>query len=275
MHEKEADGNARSAPGRRPGSATELYDSFAADYDEKFVAPSLRAAYDQLAWEQVEALLPGSPATILDVGCGTGRWVSRCQGLGHIVIGIEPSAGMREVLQRKFSGAPFTLIDGPAETALVSDRSVDVVLAMGSLQYTTDPDAMVRRMTQWLKPGGLLCVHVDGLVALTLELMRLGRLDEAVTRLNDGHGIFTYEGKRASLHLYNAARLSASLGAAGLAGVETRGLLVSPSAFGREQCEASAVCDYETFLKNERRLMRNSGMTDAGKHIMAWGKASE
>jgi trans-aconitate methyltransferase len=41
-----------------------------------------------------------------------------------------------------------------------------MVLAMGSLQYTADPEAAIAHLAGWLRPGGVLAVLVDSLVGL-------------------------------------------------------------------------------------------------------------
>lgn len=249
-----------------------LYDAFAADYDASFEARSLRRVYDTLAWEQAARLLPAAPSVVIDVGCGTGRSVARCLAAGHRVTGIEPAPAMREVLAGKFEGGAFTLLEAGVEDAVLEPGSADVVLAMGSVQYAADPAAALRRMASWLRPGGAMFVYVDGLVALTLELLRLGRADEALKRLADGWGVFSYEGHAAKLHLYDRAGLVALLAGAGLEGVETRGLLVSVSALGRAACEAAMAEDEAAFMALERTLAGSAAMTDAGKHLMAWGR---
>jgi SAM-dependent methyltransferase len=249
-----------------------LYDAFAADYDDSFEAVSLRRTYDRLAWEHVERLLPGSPGLVVDVGCGTGRAVARCLAAGHRVIGLEPAPGMRAVLARKFDDPRFTLLATGVEDAELPLGEADAVIALGSVQYAADPAAAIRRMASWLKPGGALCAYVDGLVALTLELLRIGRTEEALRRLADGWGVFSHAGHEARLQLFDRATLIATLEAAGLRGVEARGLLVTISALGREACEAALARDEAAFMALERTLAGSAAMADAGKHVIAWGR---
>jgi hypothetical protein len=127
-------------------------------------------------------------------------------------------------------------------------------------------------MASWLKPGGALCAYVDGLVALTLELLRIGRTEEALRRLADGWGVFSHAGHEARLQLFDRATLIATLEAAGLRRVEARGLLVTISALGREACEAALARDEAAFMALERTLAGSAAMADAGKHVIAWGR---
>ena len=47
-----------------------LYDEMAQDYDAIFAVPGYRRAYDLLAGEYIQALLPASSGTVVDAGCG-------------------------------------------------------------------------------------------------------------------------------------------------------------------------------------------------------------
>ena len=254
------------------GPAVTLYDAFAAAYDDAFDGRSLRQVYDLLAWEHVEPRLPPAPATIADIGAGTGRWAQRCLDLGHRVICIEPSAAMRDILLRKFAGRNCEVIDATVETAALAEGSLDAALAMGSLQYGAAPDRAVAKVAGWLRPGGFFCAHVDGLTALTLELLRIGRVDEALQRLEERHGVFTYGALEAPLHLFDADALRALLTGAGFAGVEARGLLSMPSAWGRERSAAELAGNEAAYLALERRLSSAPSLADLGKHLMAWGR---
>jgi SAM-dependent methyltransferase len=249
-----------------------LYDAFAAEYDRRFDTEPLRRIYEQLGWERVAALLSNRPDTIVDVGCGTGRTVERLLALGHTVTGIEPSGAMQDRLQAKLSGrASFSLLPKTMEAAEVEAGRAGAVLAMGSLQYASDPDSMMRRFVEWVRPGGLVCVMVDSSVALTFELLRLGRPDEALLRLEEQSGVFTYEGKRSGVHLFDAETIRGLLARAGLVGIDACGILISVSALGRSACEATIQTDEAAFLETERRLQDFPALADAGKHLLAWG----
>ena len=226
--------------GAEESEAIALYDAFAPGYDEAFAEPSLRSLYDGLAWELVRQHL--------------GRWARRLIEKGYTVIGIEPSPRMRDVLQSNLSSGALTVVATDIEHAELPPGSAGAVLAMGSLQYVADPSAALTRMTGWLRPDGFLCVHVDGLVALVLELIRLGRRNEAMQRLTDGRGIFSYGSKKAPLHLFDRLRLTSLLETAGLMRVETRGILVTPSAFGRPACEVALAHDLPGLTSLERAL---------------------
>jgi SAM-dependent methyltransferase len=252
-------------------SSVALFDSLAAGYDDHFQS-SHRRAYDDLAWERVTALLPPPPELVIDAGCGVGRWARRLVGLGYRVIGLEQAPAMVLELRRRPIGDRFRLVEGPMETAALPHPQAGMALAMGSLQYTADPAAMLARMAGWVRPGGVVCVLVDSLVALILELLREGRTEEALERLRSRRGLWVQGSHAADLHLFDRAGLEHVMAAAELESVRVAGLLVSATAIGRDPLAARLAADPAGQLALERALAADPAMADAGKQLFASGR---
>lgn len=248
-----------------------LFDALAAEYDEHFAVPH-RAAYDELAWERLEAALPEHPGLLVDAGCGVGRWAERLIGMGHSVIGIEPAPAMAKTARERDLGEQFTLIEGRMEDVEL-EAQADVVMAMGSLQYTRDPEAAVARLADWTCPGGTVLVLVDSLVALAIELLRAGRREEAMDRLRTHQGLWRMDGQSAELHLLHHERLESAFTAAGLQDIRSYGLLVGASVDGREQLTQELEEDSAARLTNERELMAFPLLADLGKQLLIEGRA--
>lgn len=260
-----------------------LYDLLSGTYEEHFDVPH-RRLYDQLAWERVEALLGDTartaerPLVVVDAGCGVGRWARRFVGLGCSVVGIEQSPGMLAQLRHRPPGPGFTLVDRPMQEVARADlfgpdgAGADAVVAMGSLQYTPDPEATVAALASWLREGGFLAVLVDSLVCLALELVGSGRDDEALERLSTGRGVWRVEDREADLHLLDRDRLVAAFHRAGLVDVRAAGLLVSAGALGREGLLSRATQDYDGLIALERRLADLPVLADAGKQLLVTGR---
>src|ERR1700722_839018 len=213
----------------RPSQA--LYSALAPSYLEHFEIPH-RHAYDTLAWERVRPLLP-ERGPIVDAGCGVGRWVGRLTALGYDVIGVEQAPGMIAELRRADYGPGFTLVEESMETADLTEASAGLVLALGSLQYTSDPTATVRRFATWLRPGGTGVALVDSLGALVIELLQQGRTEEAMERLRTRVGCWSMAGHEADMHLMDRDRLRQVFLDAGLRQVEVSGLLATAAPLGR------------------------------------------
>ncbi len=244
-----------------------LYDALADSYDEHFAAPH-RRAYDDLAWEICAGLIePG--ASVLDVGCGVGRWAERLVASGHRVTGIEPSPRMADAAEKRL-GPGFTLIRAGVEDA--APPPADVVLAMGSLQYAADPVTAIARCAGWVRPGGVLCMLVDSRQALVLELLAAGRTDEALERSRTHRGIWRLGKLSAGMHLFDAVELRAAVQAAGLLVERLSGLLVGASAYGRTGLVDRLTQDYPGTLAAERRLAAEPALADLGKQLIAVGR---
>ncbi|MFC4146751.1 class I SAM-dependent methyltransferase [Micromonospora mangrovi] len=246
-----------------------LYDALAPGYEEHFAVPH-RRAYDDLAWERVAALLPPD-GPVVDAGCGVGRWARRLLDLGHPVTGVEQAPGMVAELRRRPPGPGFTLVEG-SMTEVTLPATAGAVLAMGSLQYTADPERAVAHLAGWLRPGGVLAVLVDSLMGLVLELLGVGRHDEALERLARRRGVWRSAGHAADLHLLDRARLEAAFAAAGLVGVRSAGLLVSAAPLGRAGLTGRLATDRNALLAVERRLGDEPVLADAGKQLLVTGR---
>ena len=248
-------------------SSAPLYDALAADYDAHFVAPH-RRAYDELAWEICAAAVGAAPADVVDIGCGAGRWAERLAAAGHRVTGIEPAPAMAAAARRRLAGSGVTLVESRVEDAVLPAGSVDVVLAMGSLQYATDPGAAIARCAGWVRPGGAVCVLLDSRQALVLELLAAGRTDEALERLVTRRGVWQVGPHAADLHLLDAAELTGVVRAAGLDVERLAGLLVGASAHGRAGLLTRLERDYPAQLAIERRLAAEPALADLGKQLL-------
>ena len=251
-------------------SSQQFYTALAQRYREHFESPH-RRAYDAMAWDQVRHFLPDR-GPIVDVGCGVGRWVEPLLALGYEVIGIEPAPGMIAELRRADHGQAFTLVGEPMETARLADGSAGMVLALGSLQYSADPEAMVRRFASWVRPGGPVMVLVDSLVALVIELLRDEKYEEAVQRLRTRIGVWVVEDQSAEMHLMDSERLRRAFQAAGLVDVQVTGLLATAAPLGPARLADRLERDWDAHLGIERELQAHPELADMGKQLLATGR---
>jgi SAM-dependent methyltransferase len=92
----------------------------------------------------------------LDVGCGSGAGLGVARALGWQVTGIEVDESAAQKA-RRFTDVQ--LVGNVLEAPLAAAR-FDVITAFHVLEHVVDPIAVVRRMVDWLAPGGLLVVEV-------------------------------------------------------------------------------------------------------------------
>ena len=116
---------------------------------------------------------------VLDLGCGTARWAPRFEDAGWRYIGVDDAPQMVTAARAAHPGAE--IIEASMDAMDLAPGCADLVIAMGSLQYSRDPAALARRMVAWVKPGSFVCVLVDSFLGLVLELVASGRVDEAAS----------------------------------------------------------------------------------------------
>ncbi len=109
---------------------------------------------------------------VLDVACGTGvmipYYLDRNAGS---VTAIDISPEMARIAAKKFPEA--RVICGDAETA-VFDRKFDCVMIYNAFPHFPDPEALIRRLSYLLKPGGSLTV-AHGMSRSALDAHHRGR----------------------------------------------------------------------------------------------------
>ena len=102
----------------------------------------------------------------LDVGCGSGAALGVARALGWQVAGIEPDADAASKARRFAEGIHV----GDVLSAPFEAGRFDLVTAFHVLEHVPDPVAMIRRMIEWLAPGGLLVVEVPNAGGLAAQL---------------------------------------------------------------------------------------------------------
>jgi hypothetical protein len=167
----------------------------------------------------------------------------------------------------------FELQRAGIEDAVVEAGSADLVMAMGSVQFTTDPIASVRRMAHWVRPGGHLVVLCDSLVALVHELIRNGDVQQALERGHSRRALWVRDGLAVEHHLLDAVRLRGAFLSAGLEQVSVSGLLVPFTTMGRDEWMRAAVEHTAELVELERSLSAVEEMADSGKQLLAVGRA--
>ena len=96
--------------------------------------------------------------TVLDVGCGNGRYLAPLAAAGAHVIGIDLSAGMLAAVP-----APRPPLLQADVTALpVPDAVADAVLLPHMLYHVPQPARGLREARRALRPGGRVLVVVNG-----------------------------------------------------------------------------------------------------------------
>jgi SAM-dependent methyltransferase len=95
-------------------------------------------------------------ACVLDVGCGTGRWIRRLEERGLSVVGIDQASEMLSIARKKGTLSP--MVSGEVQDLPFRDESFECVSAVTVIQHIP-PQEQVRALSEMvrvLRPGGYL-----------------------------------------------------------------------------------------------------------------------
>jgi SAM-dependent methyltransferase len=153
--------------GSSSADAVALWDSEAATFDEApdhgLLDAGVRAAWRSLLLDA----LPPAPASVADLGCGTGTLAVLLAEERYRVEALDFSPAMVALAREKVDAVPagvcsrVSVRSGDAADPGLAPASVDVVLCRHVLWALPDPVAAVGRWVSALRPGGRL-VLVEG-----------------------------------------------------------------------------------------------------------------
>jgi SAM-dependent methyltransferase len=132
------------------------FDAVAGVYDESLPAHVIEHYLRKRTAFVLEHCPRGSA---LDVGCGTGALAARLADAGYDTVGVDPSAGMLEVMARRAPGVKA--IEASGTDLPFAEDTFDVVLTVAVLHHVADPDAVratLAEMVRVSKPGGRVLI---------------------------------------------------------------------------------------------------------------------
>ena len=100
----------------------------------------------------INLLHPGR-GNILDIGAGTGDFLSVAKNDGWQTIGVEPSEKAKSIAKRK--GLSFV-----KQTTGLANNSFDVISMWHVLEHVPDLDKQIKELKRLLKPNGTLLIAV-------------------------------------------------------------------------------------------------------------------
>lgn len=115
------------------------------------------------ALEQIFANIAGK--TVLDLGCGEGRYARILKGKGALVTGIDPVPAF--ITHARSLDSVSTYVEGVTEHLPFADDAFDIVLSYLSLIDIADLEAAAQEITRVLHPGGQLVIVTISNVAST------------------------------------------------------------------------------------------------------------
>jgi ubiquinone/menaquinone biosynthesis C-methylase UbiE len=133
--------------------ASEAYSRWAPTYDQ--TPNPLTALEERLL---TPALSEFAGRDVVDLGCGTGRWLRRLQVIGpRSLVGVDSSAAMLAEAKKKCM-VSTSLIEADCTSTSLAACSADLVLASFLLSYVQDIGRFAAEVARILRPGGTLIV---------------------------------------------------------------------------------------------------------------------
>jgi ubiquinone/menaquinone biosynthesis C-methylase UbiE len=179
------------------------YDEVAHIYDRRYDRSGGRAYYSHISRHVMEGI-PGG-RMLLDLGCGTGLFLSRYRAAGGDGVGLDIS---RMMLNRARDKSPSSsLCMGDAEHLPFRDGSFDVVASLLAFSYLRHPGRMLDESFRILSPGGTIAICTLGKNLFTTGLPAVYQLGEVMGVTHVGMGNFGeryYSGKEMASLLQGA-----------------------------------------------------------------------
>lgn len=133
----------------------ETYDVWMSDW------PGEIGFYQEIVTEE----MPSKDGVVLDIACGTGRIGIRLAENGISVVGLDRSPEMLAIARQKsVNNDLISWIEGDMRSFELDKLFDLVIIPSHSFQNINTPDDQancIECICRHLKPGGLLCVHLD------------------------------------------------------------------------------------------------------------------
>jgi ubiquinone/menaquinone biosynthesis C-methylase UbiE len=129
------------------------YDRVAAGYDQRYKIGAYRP--EGIAEKLLNLIKEARAERVLEVGCGTGRWLHILQDQTQ-AIGLDQSLGMlQKAVEQK---GKFSLLQADVSRLPFQSNSFDVVYCVNALHHFKYPSAFIRAAYSLLKNNGVLAV---------------------------------------------------------------------------------------------------------------------
>ncbi len=135
--------------------------------------------------------LPGMKA--LDVGAGLGKAMNAMKLEGFDVYGIEPSPNFRDKAIEWLKIPEEKLALASAEEAEFLENQFDFITFGAVFEHLYHPEAILKRVIKWLKPGGIVHIEVPSATHLVPKIVNAFyklRGTNYVTHLSPMHAPF-------------------------------------------------------------------------------------
>jgi ubiquinone/menaquinone biosynthesis C-methylase UbiE len=128
------------------------YDQISSTYDSRYRENRL----DGIAHALLEVSGKATDGIILEVGCGTGRWLESLGASGATVVGVDASTGMLARASHAFG--PAALAAARANQLPFTGRPFRMICCINALHHFDHPNEFIDDAASLLKHHGILAV---------------------------------------------------------------------------------------------------------------------
>lgn len=135
---------------KNPPSPSEMGEHYGPDYDRTIAA----AAKAPTHWlpRRDELLRLKSGGAVLDLGCGTGGFLSAVKSPSWKLYGVEMSENAAKFARERCGAEVYV---GDVLDAPFPPNSFDAITCFNVFEHMYEPREVLRRVAEWLKPGGV------------------------------------------------------------------------------------------------------------------------
>ncbi len=133
------------------------YNQIASTYDQRYQDTEGYGVVEQVLLDYIGR---ETRLDILEVGCGTGHWLSCLEQYCHCVTGLDFSRGMLDIASRK--ALQSNLVHGTAGYLPFDAASFDRVFCINAFHHFADKEGFIAETRRILRPsGGIFSIGLD------------------------------------------------------------------------------------------------------------------
>jgi SAM-dependent methyltransferase len=133
-----------------PPSKFEMGNHYGSDYDRAIATASQSPDHWLPRRQELSRLKSGG--AVLDLGCGTGAFLSTLQGPSWNLYGIEMSEEAAREARKRCGAEVFV---GDVLDARFPAGSFDAITCFNVFEHVYEPKEVLAKVAEWLKPGGV------------------------------------------------------------------------------------------------------------------------
>ena len=230
--------------------------------------------HDALTWDYLKPFLPRDlSATILDLGCGTGKWAARLVKSGFRVVCVDISAKMLDQARAKIeamgasSRASFVHAD-LCDLSALADGSAAMAVALGDpIGCASSPMRAMKEIRRVLVDGGVLVATLDNKLSAIEFYLEQGDPRELSKFLRDGrtHWLTKDAAEQFEITTFAPDELRRLVDAGGFEVLDMVGKTVLPMRHYRQLLADSE--SRHAWAKVEKSLCRDSAAIGRTSHL--------